>query len=98
LIQRLPDQADRRGTKIMLTAAGLKIANRFLPHLIQLERNMGAGLTGNKAADPTRLLDKLFVATARAVMMRTQMPATSLWLWLWLAPEGATENRGGKCR
>jgi hypothetical protein len=40
----------------MLTAAGLKIVNRILPHLIQLERNMAAGLTGNKVADPTRLL------------------------------------------
>jgi DNA-binding MarR family transcriptional regulator len=57
LIQRLPDQLDRRGLKIKLTDAGLKLVDRILPHLIQLELDMAAGLTGNRVADLMRLLD-----------------------------------------
>jgi hypothetical protein len=91
LIQRLPDQADRRGPTIKLTAAGLKIVDRILPHLIRLENNMAAGLNGEQGGRSHAAFGRIrtvSVATARAVMMRTQMPATSLWLWL--APEGAT--------
>jgi DNA-binding MarR family transcriptional regulator len=58
LIQRLPDPSDRRGLKIDLTPAGLKLVDRILPQLIRLERSMAAGLTEKKAATLMRLLDE----------------------------------------
>lgn len=58
LIQRLPEPLDRRGLKIELTRAGLKLIDRILPQLIRLERSLAAGLTQKKAADLMRLLDE----------------------------------------
>lgn len=57
LIRRLPDPDDRRGLKIELTSAGLKIVDRVLPALIDLERSMAAAITRDKAAQLTELLD-----------------------------------------
>ena len=58
LLHRLPEPRDRRGLKIELTRAGLKLVDRILPQLIQLERSLAAGLTPKKAADLMRLLDE----------------------------------------
>jgi DNA-binding MarR family transcriptional regulator len=57
-IRRLPDPDDRRGLKIELTKAGLRIVDRILPALIELERGMSARLTAKKAAELTKLLDE----------------------------------------
>jgi len=59
LIHRLPEPLDRRGLKIELTRAGMKLVDRILPQLIQLERSLAAGLTQKKTADLMRLLDEL---------------------------------------
>lgn len=58
LIQRLPEPLDRRGLKIELTRAGLKLVDLILPQLIRLERSLAAGLTQKKADDLMRLLDE----------------------------------------
>jgi DNA-binding MarR family transcriptional regulator len=58
LIRRLPEELDRRGLKIELTLAGMRIVDRVLPTLIDLERRMAASLSGKKAAVLTKLLDE----------------------------------------
>jgi DNA-binding MarR family transcriptional regulator len=58
LIQRLPDPSDRRGLRIELTPAGLKLVDRIVPQLIRLERSMAAGLTEKKAVTLLHLLDE----------------------------------------
>lgn len=58
LIVRRPDPSDRRGLKVELTPAGLRLVDRILPQLIRLERSMAAGLTERKAATLMRLLDE----------------------------------------
>lgn len=57
LIQRLPDPSDRRGLRIELMPAGLKLVDRILPELICLERGMAAELTEKKVVTLMRLLD-----------------------------------------
>jgi len=58
LIRRLPDPDDRRGLRIELTPAGLKLVDRILPQLIRLERSMASGLTEKKIASLMQLLDE----------------------------------------
>jgi DNA-binding MarR family transcriptional regulator len=58
LVHRLPEPLDRRGLKIELTRAGMKLVDRILPQLIRLERNLVAGLTEKKTTDLMRLLDE----------------------------------------
>ncbi len=57
-IQRLPDPQDRRGLKIELTKAGLRLVDRVLPQLIELERRMVAGLASKDATKLMHLLDE----------------------------------------
>jgi DNA-binding MarR family transcriptional regulator len=44
LIRRLPEPPDRRGLKIRLTQAGLRLVDRLLPQLIRLESSLAAGM------------------------------------------------------
>ncbi|HET8721180.1 MAG TPA: MarR family transcriptional regulator [Nitrospira sp.] len=59
LIVRRPDPHDRRGLQIKITSPGLKLVDRVLPELIELERQMAAGLTRQDAAHLMKLLDKV---------------------------------------
>jgi DNA-binding MarR family transcriptional regulator len=59
LILRRPDRHDRRGLRIKITSAGLKLVDRVLPELIALERQMAAGLGRQDAAQLMKLLDKV---------------------------------------
>jgi DNA-binding MarR family transcriptional regulator len=59
LILRRPDPHDRRGLRIKITSAGLKLVDRVLPELITLERQMATGLGGQDAAQLIKLLDKV---------------------------------------
>ena len=58
LIRRLPEPLDRRGLKIRLTQAGMRLVDRLLPQLIRLESSLAAGMTKRQVSDLTRLLDE----------------------------------------
>jgi DNA-binding MarR family transcriptional regulator len=59
LIVRRPDPNDRRGLQIKITTSGLRLVDRILPELIELERRMAAGLGRHDAAKLVKLLDKV---------------------------------------
>ncbi len=59
LIVRRPDPSDRRGLQIKITKSGLRLVDRILPALIELERQMSAGLSSPDAAAMVKLIDKL---------------------------------------
>jgi len=56
-VVRLPDPNDGRGLRVRLTAKGLRIVDRVLPELIELERALASGLSDRQAAQLTELLD-----------------------------------------
>lgn len=57
LVVRLPDPNDGRGLRVRLTAKGLRLVDRILPQLIELERTLASGLTARQTAQLTELLD-----------------------------------------
>ncbi len=59
LIIRRPDPYDRRGLQIKLTHTGLKLIDRVLPDLIELERHMAARLGRHEVGKLVKLLDKV---------------------------------------
>ena len=59
LIVRRPDPSDRRGLQIKITKLGLRLVDRILPELIELERKMSAELSSPDATELVRLLDKV---------------------------------------
>ena len=69
LIRRLPDPQDRRGLKIELTNSGLRLVDRILPRLIDLERRMVAGLATKDATKLLHLLDE-FAQSLRTNLSR----------------------------
>lgn len=56
-VVRLPDPNDGRGLRVRLTARGLRIVDRILPQLIELERALASGLSDRQTAQLTKLLD-----------------------------------------
>lgn len=57
LIERLPEPRDRRGLKVQLTPAGLRLVDKILPELIDIERRLAAGLSAEQVTELTRLLE-----------------------------------------
>ena len=76
LIARRPDPSDRRGLRIKITKSGLRLVDRILPDLIELERQMSAGLIGKDAADMVKLLDKLSASLLASEKARSGPPST----------------------
>jgi DNA-binding MarR family transcriptional regulator len=56
-VVRLPDPNDGRGLRVRLTAKGLRIVDRVLPELIELERVLASGLNDRQTEQLTELLD-----------------------------------------
>jgi DNA-binding MarR family transcriptional regulator len=56
-VVRLPDPNDGRGLRVRLTAKGLRIVDRVLPELIELERVLASGLDDRQTEQLTELLD-----------------------------------------
>jgi DNA-binding MarR family transcriptional regulator len=54
---RLPDPNDGRGLRVRLTAKGLRLVDRILPELIELERVLASGLSSRQTEQLTELLD-----------------------------------------
>lgn len=59
LITRLPEPRDRRSLKIQLTPSGLRLVDKILPDLIDIERRLAVGLTAKQVAQLTTLLAHL---------------------------------------
>jgi DNA-binding MarR family transcriptional regulator len=59
LIVRLPDLDDGRGLKISLTPKGLRLIDRILPRLLQLEAKLAEGLSKRQTNELTELLMRL---------------------------------------
>ena len=59
LIVRLQDPSDGRALKIRLTRKGLRLVDRILPRLIELETGFACGLRAADVSHLTRLLDLL---------------------------------------
>jgi DNA-binding MarR family transcriptional regulator len=72
LIRRLPEPLDRRGLKIRLTQAGMRLVDRLLPQLIRLESSLAAGMTKRQVSDLTRLLDEFARILQRPAFVGTE--------------------------
>jgi DNA-binding MarR family transcriptional regulator len=72
LIRRLPEPLDRRGLKIRLTQAGLRLVDRLLPQLIRLESSLSAGMTKRHVSDLTQLLDEFARTLQRPAPVETE--------------------------
>jgi DNA-binding MarR family transcriptional regulator len=56
-VVRLPDPNDGRGLKVRLTPKGLRLVDRIIPELIELERSLASGLSARQTAQMTDMLD-----------------------------------------
>jgi DNA-binding MarR family transcriptional regulator len=66
LVVRLEDPRDGRASKIRLTRKGLRLVDRILPKLIELEIGFAAGITAVQVSQLTHLLD-LLASSVRTV-------------------------------
>lgn len=56
LIERLPDPADRRGTRVRLTGAGRELVDAVVSTHLETEVNLLSGLSTSEREELSRLL------------------------------------------